>query len=125
MRKLNEKRQGLKTFCFDHQQNQVLPKVPDQIAYYSRQLYVYNFAVVENREDGKLTPDNVFIYTCKENDFSKNSLSCSTAVFDVLMKSNMADVDTVRLVSDACEGQNKNSAFLVMACHTGLTIMLQ
>ncbi|GFR82271.1 hypothetical protein ElyMa_002361000 [Elysia marginata] len=41
---LNEKRDGLKVLCFDHEQNQVLPKVPDQQAYYTRQLYVYNFS---------------------------------------------------------------------------------
>ena len=48
---LNESRDGLKTFCFDHQQNQVLPKVPDKQAYYSRQLYIYNFTMVEQKID--------------------------------------------------------------------------
>lgn len=38
---LNEQKDGMATLSFDCHNNQVLPKVPDQIAYYSRQLYIY------------------------------------------------------------------------------------
>lgn len=43
---LREAEDGVVIFSFDCQKNQVLPKVPDQQAYYSRQLYIYNFTVV-------------------------------------------------------------------------------
>lgn len=37
---LKEKRDDLVVFSFDCQKNQVLPKISDQAAYYSRQLYI-------------------------------------------------------------------------------------
>ncbi|GFO02003.1 hypothetical protein PoB_002850800 [Plakobranchus ocellatus] len=61
------------------------------------------------RIDSALTQDNVFIYTWKENDFAKNSSSCAGAMFHALRNIHMAGVECVRLVSDACCGQNKNS----------------
>lgn len=33
------------TFSFDYQKNHVLPKLPDQQAYYSCLIYMYNFTV--------------------------------------------------------------------------------
>ena len=110
-------RRGLKTFSFDHQKNLVLPKVPDQQAYYSRQMYIYNFTVVELREDRQQSKDNVFIYTWMETDFPKNSSICASAVFDVLNRTDFDEIDTVRLVADACGGQNKNCAMIYMVCH--------
>lgn len=37
------------TFSFDCQKNMPLPKVQDQAAYYSRQLYLFNFAIVQGK----------------------------------------------------------------------------
>ena len=78
---------------------------------------MYNFTVVDCREDGALTRENVFIYTWKENGNPKNSSACASAVFHALRKIDMTGIDSVRLVSDACCGQNKNSTFLYMAGH--------
>ncbi|KAJ8886679.1 hypothetical protein PR048_012891 [Dryococelus australis] len=38
---------GVIQFSFDCEKILVSPKVPDQIAYYSRQLYNYKFTIVE------------------------------------------------------------------------------
>ena len=58
---------------------------------------------------------DVTICTWNESDFKKNSSSCSSSVFDKLCNTNMDGIDTVRLVSDACGGQNKNIALIYMA----------
>ena len=117
---LKDQREGLKTICFDHQQNQVLPKVPDQQAYYSRQLYTYNFCVVEINRSGSLNKDNVHIYTWNENDYKKIA-HLAPALFHKLCNMNMDGIDTVHLASDACGGQNKNSALIYMASYWLIT----
>lgn len=114
---VSEKRPGLATFCFDHQQNLVIPRVQDQQAYYSRQMYTYNFGVVRGREDNKLTRENCFVYTWNENDHKKDSSACCSALLHALTSSDLTGIDTVRLCSDACGGQNKNMSLIYMACH--------
>lgn len=54
---------GLYVISFDMQKNLPLPKLPDQICYYSRQLYCYNLTVVSGVSCGKkaLDPKNVSI----------------------------------------------------------------
>ena len=42
---LKEEDDDVATISFDCQKNMVLPKVQDQAAYYSRQLYMYDFTV--------------------------------------------------------------------------------
>src|SRR5258705_9616160 len=46
-KKLQEEKDDMVTFSFDCQKNLVNPKVPDQVAYYSRQIYTYNFTIVQ------------------------------------------------------------------------------
>jgi hypothetical protein len=43
---VKEPRPGLVTLSFDCQKNLPLPELPDQIVYYSRQLYLYNLALL-------------------------------------------------------------------------------
>lgn len=68
---LKEKRDDLITISFDCQKNQVLPKVPDQCAYYSRQLYKYNLTVVVGDSKCKQTKQNVYIYHWDESQHSR------------------------------------------------------
>ncbi|KAH9632997.1 hypothetical protein HF086_000357 [Spodoptera exigua] len=48
---LQEQRSDLLTMSFDCQKNLGLPKVPDQSAYYSRQINFYNFTIVALRQN--------------------------------------------------------------------------
>ncbi|KAK3731594.1 hypothetical protein RRG08_007673 [Elysia crispata] len=57
-----------KTSCFDYQQNQILAKISHQQTYYSRQLYVYNFTIVETGHAGTLTSENVNVCKWKGNE---------------------------------------------------------
>ena len=65
---------------------QVLPKVPDQQAYYSRQMYVYNMTVVRGPSGDKLDKDHVSVYTWTENQYKKDSSVCVSVVYDALRK---------------------------------------
>lgn len=113
---LNEKQDGMLTLSFDCQKNQVLPKIPDQITYYSRQLYIYNFAVVLAVEGKKLNNDTVNLYTWNENEYRKGANEIASAVYHQLNLLNFEGVSTLRLVADGCGAQNKNSIFIGMCC---------
>jgi hypothetical protein len=58
---LQETKPELKTISFDCQKNQPVPKFPDQVTYYSRQLSVYNFTIVEGDSHASLKKENVHI----------------------------------------------------------------
>lgn len=113
--KLKEVSDGLKIFSFDCQKNLPLPKVPDQMAYYSRQLYFYNFTVVEGASNIPLVKERVFTYYCTENEFNKDSNLVASAITHRLNNSDLTNVTRIRLVADGCGGQNKNS-ILVGTC---------
>lgn len=117
---LKEKREDLMVFAFDCQKNQILPKVSDGAAYYSRQLYIYNFAVVRMVPANTLNRDNVTLYTWTEDEHRKGSNEISSAVFDTLCSTTFDDIiTTVRLVADGCGAQNKNTTMVGM-CSTWL-----
>ncbi|XP_044766265.1 uncharacterized protein LOC123322386 [Coccinella septempunctata] len=114
---LKETRNDLITLSFDCQKNLVLPKVPDQTAYYSRQLYLYNFTIVQGTSQSKLNEKNVFSYFWTENEFGKGSNEITSCVFDRLNKIEFGPtVTVVRLMADGCSGQNKNTTLIGMCC---------
>lgn len=104
------------TFSFDCQKNQVLPRVPDQSAYYSRQLYKYNLTIVEGHSKAPQTRENVYIFHWNENEQKKGSNEVASAVYDFLL--NFAKipltVKKVRCFCDGCGGQNKNTTMVSM-----------
>nr|CAI5850893.1 unnamed protein product [Callosobruchus analis] len=110
-----QKRDDLLTISYDCEKNLVLPKVPDQITYYKRQLYLFNFTVVVGSSKDKLTKENVYIHSWLESESSKGSNEISSAVYDTLNKIEISDkVKEIRLVSDGCTGQNKNITIIAM-----------
>lgn len=113
---LKENKDDLLILSFDCQKNQPLPKLPDQSTYYSRQLYLNNFCVVKGNSKTKLTKDNVTSYVWTENEFGKGSNVIASCLFDSLNSTDMTPYTVVRLISDGCGGQNKNSILLGMLC---------
>lgn len=112
---LKEKKSDLIILSFDCQKNLILPKVPDQIAYYKRQLYQYNLTVVVGDSKCPQTKDNTFIYQWKETDYSKSSNEIASAVYHCICQQNfLQSTTTIRLVSDGCGGQNKNTTMITM-----------
>lgn len=113
--KLQEEVESLKIISFDCQKNLPLPKVPDQMAYYSRQLYLFNFTMVEGSSRQPLSKQKIFSYVCTENEFNKDSNLVASAVYHRLTNTDKTNITTIRLVADGCGGQNKN-CIVVGAC---------
>lgn len=98
---------------FDCQKNNALPKLPDQAAYFSRQINLFNFTAVVGSSKSPL--NNVHIYYWNETDNAKASNQIATAVFHLLTNLDIPQNKTViRLFADGCGGQNKNSAVIGM-----------
>lgn len=104
--------------CFDCEKNLPLPKIPDSITYYSRQLYLYNFTIIEGCSYDKLNKETVWCYTWMEDEFRKGSNEISSALFHRLQNLSVTeDIKVLRLIANGHPGQNKNSIFLTaMSC---------
>lgn len=107
---------GVIILSYDCQKNLPLPKLPDQSTYYSRQLYLYNFTIVEGSSKSKLTADNVYANIWTENEYAKNANTIASAVYHHLNQMNLINFHTIRLIADGCGSQNKNSIFIAMCC---------
>lgn len=114
---LRQAENGVVIYSFDCQKNQVLPKVPDQQAYYSRQLYIYNFTVVRGTSKSKLNSSTVTSFCWTENEYSKGSNEIASCIHHILNTSDFTNIHTVRLMCDGCGGQNKNTTLLTMCCN--------
>lgn len=111
---LKENKEHVLIISFDCQKNQPLPKLPDQSTYYSRQLYLNHFCVVKGHSKSKLTKENVTSYVWTENEYAKGSNEIASCLFDYLNSIDMTPYTIVRLISDGCGGQNKNSILISM-----------
>lgn len=99
---------------FDCQKNMVLPRVPDQSAYYSRQLYLYNFCIVEGHSKGPQPKQSVTAYTWSENQRYKGSNEIASMIYDKLSSLDLTDIKFLKLFADGCPGQNKNVTVMGM-----------
>lgn len=116
--KKQENDDGVIKVCFDMQQNQPLPKLSISDVYYMRQLWLYNltFVVIEPNQNKQ----NTFAYTWTENESGKGSNEVGSALIHFLKKLEQKynDLDpterphTLKLFSDSCPGQNKNSTMV-------------
>lgn len=107
---VREKRPDMVTLCFDCEKNLPLPKIPDSITYYSRQLYLYNFTITEGCSKYVLNKETVWCYTWMEDEFQKGSNEISSALIHRLQNFTFTShIKVLRLIADGCPGQNKNS----------------
>lgn len=102
------------TFSFDCEKNLALPRLPDQQAYYSRQVYLYNFAVVQGTSRGKINPSTVKCFCWTENEFKKGSNEIASCIYHILVTTNCEGISKIRLMCDECGGQNKNTTLVGM-----------
>ncbi len=98
------------------------PKVPDQIAHYSRQLYTYNCTIVQGSSKSKMSKENIFIYTWMEQQHAKGSNEIASALFHCLSQVDLSGYSTIRLCADGCGGQNRNSTMICMCIYFLLKI---
>lgn len=111
---LKEEKEGLLTLSFDCQKNLPMPKIPDQATYYSRQIYLFNFTVVEGSSRTSLNKENVFAYLWTEDVAAKSSNEICSALHHALCLLDLNGIKTVRLMADGCAGQNKNRMMVGM-----------
>ncbi|KAJ8875279.1 hypothetical protein PR048_023174 [Dryococelus australis] len=71
-------------FTYDCQKNLVLPRVPDQAAYYSGQLFMYNFTVSRGHSKAPQDKDTVTMYAWLENEQFKGSNEMASAILNTL-----------------------------------------
>lgn len=109
--------ENILVMSFDCQKNMMLPKLPDQSSYFSRQINFYNFSVVVGTSKSKLEHKNVFMYYWNEAERPKSSNEITSAVFHTLCIIDIPDrITTIRLFADGCGGQNKNVTMIGMRC---------
>lgn len=111
---LKEPIEGELFLSFDCQKNLVLPRVADQAAYYSRQAYMYNFTICRGHSKAKRSTENTYCYAWTENIHAKGSNEVGSAIYHCLSNIELGQVKVVRLFSDGCGGQNKNSTIIGM-----------
>ena len=111
---LRQESENTISISFDCQKNLLLPKLPDQSAYFSRQINAYNFTVTIGSSKSPLNKENVHIYTWNESDFVKGSNEIASALNHTLNNINLSDKNVLKLFADGCVGQNKNSIIIGM-----------
>lgn len=111
---LKEQAPEVMNISFDCQKNLPLPKVPDQEAYYRRQLYLYNLTVVKGSSKDKLTKENCTSYLWTEDLHKKGSSEIASCIFHFLNNTDFTGKTKLRLFADGCGGQNKNQIILAM-----------
>ena len=104
------------TISFDMQQNQPLPKLSVGEVFYARQVWLYNLTFV--RQGAKQDKQNVDIYTWLETQSGRGSNQVASGLLNYLDKiedecsQNEVSPKIIRLFSDACSSQNKNSVVM-------------
>jgi hypothetical protein len=102
-----------KTYCFDMQQVQPLPKTPINDAFYLRQISYYTLCIVG--QDSK----NPKFYSWTEEQAGRGSTEVASGLLNFLnTEFENADqtITAIRLFCDGCGGQNKN-AHTIHALH--------
>lgn len=108
---IKESPEGSISFCFDLQQILPLPKTPIQECFYARQINFYNLCIVG------INSKNPNFYCWTENQSGKGCIEIGSALLCYLNNLEIShNVTQLRLFSDGCSGQNKNSyvIFLLM-----------
>lgn len=97
---------SVETLCIDYQQNMPLPKVPSTDAFYSRQVWVYNFCVY----GAKKKTAHFYMYDESTGKKGANEvISFLNHYFENILSGN---IKHLYLFSDNCCAQNKNTALV-------------
>ena len=100
---MRENPDSSRTFCFDLQQVQPLPRTPISDAFYAHQISYYAFCCVD------ITSRSPTFYTWCENLAGRGSVQIGSALLNYLESLNLDEIKVLRLFCDGCGGQNKNS----------------
>lgn len=105
----------------------MLPRVPDQTVYYSRQFYWYNFTICKGYSKSIQTKDTVTAYIWTENirDKGSNEIVSMLMLVNIsimlvnhkLFTLNLAETVRIKLFCDGCPGSNKNPIMIGILMH--------
>ncbi|CAG9773484.1 unnamed protein product [Ceutorhynchus assimilis] len=97
----NEASDTLYVATFDLQKALPFPQLSTSVAYYKRNMYIYNFGV------HSFNLSNGFMYMWDETEGGRGSQDIASCLVKHLME-NAREYDHIILYSDSCTGQNRN-----------------
>ena len=102
-------------FTFDLQKTQPIPYINTSVAFYKRQLWMYNLGI-NNRRNNK---GSMFVW--QETEAKRGSCEVASAIFEYISMCDLEKYEEICTFSDACGGQNRNKnivSFFMYVCET-------
>lgn len=96
---------------FDLQKALPFPTLTCSVAYYKRNMYVYNVGCHE------LSSGSAYMYAWDETVASRGSQEIASCLVEHLSNSVTENIDHVIMFSDSCGGQNRNIKFALACMH--------
>ena len=111
--KCREPGSRLLCFTFDLEKTQPIPYLNTSVAFYKRQMWLYNLGV-NTRHDKK-----GYMLLWQEIEGKRGSCEIASSLFTFLQKTHLENYDEIHTFSDCCGGQNRNKnivAFFMYIC---------
>ena len=89
-------------FTFDLQKTLICPVVTTGVAYYKRQLCVYNLGIHD------IVDDSAKMYVWDESVASRGATEIGSCLFRYIQQKVTSGAHTITMFSDSCGGQNRN-----------------
>lgn len=99
--KVKEENSTQNLFSFDCEKILNMFKVSDQVAYYLRNVYSYNFTIVEGSSKSKSLQENVNAYFWTENVYPKAANQIASVVYHCWSNTNCTTCEKVRLIAES------------------------
>lgn len=112
---LSKENRNILAFSFDLEKTQPLPYINTSVAFYKRQMWIYNLGI----NDRRTNKGTMCMWTEVEGKWGSNEVASSILAF--LNTLDLTDYDEIRTFSDGCGGQNRNRtivSFLMHICST-------
>lgn len=109
---LASEKNTVETLTFDMQKTHPLPKIPTNIAYYKRQLNLYNLGIYIG--SSKRSIFNLWL----ENEGGKGTQEVGSCLRKYILSNIKSPVTDLILWADSCGGQNRSIKLVLMLIHT-------